>query len=166
MNVLQVVRKMTLALLLPGIVVTSSFAEEADSVSGSATANPALPPVQSQGQTEFVTGGIGRDESEVIKKEGRRWPLLLELTQGSGPRPEYISDVRIAVKDKSGNTVLDATADGPYMLIRLAPGRYSLDATHESVTLHRDLNLEKGQNRKMTLVWPEQGQGEGSKNKQ
>ena len=33
-------------------------------------------------------------------------------------------------------------------------------------TLHRDLNLEKGQNRKMTLVWPEQGQGEGSKNKQ
>src|SRR4051812_29863885 len=111
MNVLRFVRKMTLALLLPGVVVTSSFAQEADPISGSPAANAALPPVQSQGQTEFVTGGIGRDESEFMKKEGRTWPLLLELTQASASRPEYISDVQITIKDKSGNTVLDATAD-------------------------------------------------------
>jgi hypothetical protein len=163
MNVLQVVRKMTLALLLPGVVVTSSFAQEAVSISGSPAANQALPPVQSQGQTEFVTGGIGRDESEVMKKEGRTWPLLLELTQTSASRPEYISDVQITIKDKSGNTVLDVTADGPYMLIRLAPGRYSLDATYESVTLHRDVTLKKGQNRRMALVWRSQEQGSRNK---
>ena len=163
MNVLQFVRKMTLAWLLLGIVVTSSFAQEADSISDSPAAKPALPPVQSQGKTEFVTGGIGRDESELMKKEARAWPLLLELTQARAPRPEYISDVQITIKDKSGNTVLDATADGPYMLIRLAPGRYSLDATYESVTLHRDLNLEKGQSRKIALVWPTQKQGSRDK---
>ena len=49
------------------------------------------------------------------------------------------------------------------MLIRLAPGRYSLDATYESVTLHRDLKLEKGQNRRIVLVW--QSQEQGSRNK-
>ena len=50
------------------------------------------------------------------------------------------------------------------MLIRLAPGKYSLDAIYESVTLHRDLTLEKGQNRKMVLVWPSQGrEGQGQR---
>jgi hypothetical protein len=133
------------------------------SLSGSPAEDQELPPVQSQGQTEFVTGGIGRDESEVMKKEGRTWPLLLELTQTSASRPEYISDVQITIKDKSGNTVLDVTADGPYMLIRLAPGRYSLDATYESVTLHRDVTLEKGQNRRIALVWRSQEQGSRNK---
>ena len=89
--------------------------------------------------------------------------MLLELTQASASRPEYISDVQITIKDKSGNTVLDVTADGPYMLIRLAPGRYSLNATYESATLHRDVTLEKGQNRRIALVW--QSQEQGSRNK-
>ena len=90
---------------------------------------------------------------------------MLEFAQTSGGRAEYISDVQVTIKDKSGNTVLDATADGPYMLIKLAPGKYSLDAIYESVTLHRQLKLEKGQNRKVVLVWPSQlrkqeGQGQ------
>jgi hypothetical protein len=140
------------------VIAAPSFAQEAASRAESAAGSSSLPPIQSQGQTEFVTGGIGRDESEVMKREARAWPLLLELTQASAPRPEYISDVQITVKDKSGNTVLDATAEGPYMLIRLAPGKYSLDATYEAVTLHRDLKLEQGRNRKMVLVWPSQGQ--------
>jgi hypothetical protein len=71
--------------------------------------------------------------------------------------------VQITIKDKSGNTVLDVTADGPYMLIRLAPGRYSLDATYESVTLHRDVTLKKGQNRRIALVWRSQEQGSRNK---
>ena len=49
------------------------------------------------------------------------------------------------------------------MLIRLAPGKYLLDAIYESVTLHRDVKLEKGQNRRIALVWPSQEQGSRNK---
>ena len=174
MQLLKVAQTM-LRTLIPAIIAAASviaapsFAQETASTAESPAGNSSLPPIQSQGQTEFVTGGVGRDESEAMKKEGRAWPLLLELTQASAPRPEYISDVQITIKDKSGNTVLDATAEGPYMLIRLAPGKYSLDATYESATLHRDLKLEKGQNRKVVLVWPSQAgearKGEANKDK-
>jgi hypothetical protein len=159
--------------LIPAIIAASvlaapSFAQETTSTAESPAGSSSLPPIQSQGQTEFVTGGVGRDESEAIKKEGRAWPLMLEFAQASDGRAEYISDVQVTIKDKSGNTVLDATAEGPYMLIRLAPGKYSLDAIYESVTLHRTLKLEKGQNRKVVLVWlnpASEGQGNKDKDK-
>jgi hypothetical protein len=152
------IKETMLALILPGVILTSAmttaaFAEDA-STAASQAANLSLPPVQSQGQAKFVTGGIGLDESEAIKKEGRSWPLLLEFAQGRATHATYIGNAKIKLKDKSGNVVLEANAEGPYMLIKVAPGTYSLDATHESVTLHRDLKLEKGQNRKITLLWP------------
>jgi hypothetical protein len=155
---LKFIKETMLALILAGVIVTSAmttaaFAQDASTAVFSAP-SPSLPPVQSQGQTEFMTGGIGLDESEAIKKEGRSWPLMLEFAQASAPRAEYISDVNVTIRDISGNVVLDANAEGPYMLVKLAPGRYSLDATHESVTLRRDLELEKGQSRKLTLLWP------------
>ena len=68
-----------------------------------------LPQVQSQGQAEFLTGGVGKDESDAILQAANSWPLTLELSQSATPRAEYISDVQITIKDKSGNTVLDMT---------------------------------------------------------
>lgn len=123
---------------------TLSFAQE----------NPALPPVKSQGQTQFLSGGIGKDESEAILQARSSWPLTLELTQAAGPKAEYISDVQITIKDELRNTILETTAEGPYLLVKLPPGKYSLDATYNSITLHRKLNIEKGASKKMTLVWP------------
>jgi hypothetical protein len=151
-----------LALILPVVIVASAMTPAAlaqDAATAAAPQAPALslPPLQSQGQTEFIAGGIGSDESEAIRKEGRSWPLMLEFAKGGASgaagRAGYISDVKIVIRDQSGNVVLDAEAGGPFMLVKLAPGRYSLDATYESTTLHRDLKLEKGQNRKITLLW-------------
>jgi hypothetical protein len=156
------IKETILALILPVVIVTSGMTPAAFAQDAATAALPApglsLPPLQSQGQTEFLAGGIGSDESEAIRKEARSWPLMLEFAQGGASgaagHAEYISDVKIVIKDKSGNVVLDANAGGPFMLVKLAPGRYSLDATYESTTLHRDLKLEKGQNRKITLLWP------------
>lgn len=120
-----------------------------------AEANPSLPPVKSQGQTQFISGGIGKDESEAILQARRSWSLMLELTRSVDARAEYISDVQVTIKDGQGNTVLDTTADGPYLLANLLPGKYSIEATYKSVTLHRSLSLEKEPGKKITLIWPE-----------
>ncbi|MDQ3185410.1 MAG: carboxypeptidase-like regulatory domain-containing protein [Pseudomonadota bacterium] len=119
-----------------------------------AEVNPSLPTVKSQGQTQFISGGIGKDESEAILHARSSWSLMLELTQATGPRAEYISDVQITIKDELGNTVLDTTAEGPYLLVNLSPGKYSLEATYKSATLHRNLSVQKKPGKKITLVWP------------
>ncbi|MEO6824751.1 MAG: hypothetical protein ABI167_08535 [Nitrosospira sp.] len=137
-------RTIQIAILLAAVFSTSSFAEE----------NPSLPPVKSQGRTQFLSGGIGKDESGAILQARSAWPLTLELTQTAGPTAEYISDVQVTIKDELRNTVLDTIAEGPYLLVKLPPGKYSLDATYNAVTLHRKLDIQKGPGRKVTIVWP------------
>lgn len=140
-----------LALILTSAVSITGFAQVS---SDSSSVNTSLPPLQSQGQTEFLTGGIGKDESDAILHEGRSWPLMLELAQAATPRAAYISDVQVTIKDGSGNTVLETVTEGPYLLVKLPPGKYSLDATYESTKLHRDLSIQKGSSKKITLLWP------------
>lgn len=113
-----------------------------------------LPPAQSQGQVEFLSGGIGADESDAIKKEAVSWPLLLELAQAGNPRAEYISDVPVTISDESGKIVLDTVAEGPFLLVKLPPGKYSVEATYQSIKLYRQLDIRKGQHEKLTLIWP------------
>ena len=79
---------------------------------------------------------------------------MLELAQTSTPRAEYISDVPVTISDESGKIVLDTVAEGPFLLVKLPPGKYSLDATYQSIKLYRQLNIQKGQHEKLTLIWP------------
>src|SRR5215831_6264738 len=99
------------------VVLVSSFPMISFSQDSGQGGDSALPPVQSQGQTKYITGGVGKGESDAILRAGKSWSLTLELTQASGSaRPEYISEVQITIKDKSGNAVLDTLVDGPYVL--------------------------------------------------
>lgn len=142
MKIQAIIRQ--IAITLTCIFSTLSLADE----------NPLLPPVQTQGQTQFISGGIGKDESDAILQARGSWSLLLELTQAADPRAQYIGDVQIIIKDELRNTVLDTTAEGPYLLVQLPAGKYSLEATYNATTLHRKLNLQKGSGKKLTLVWP------------
>lgn len=147
MNSTKLIRTALIMILL-SMINTSVFSqEELTSI------NFSLPPIQNQGQIEFLTGGIGLDESQAILQEGGKWPLMLELAKASTPRAVYISDVQISIKDVSGTTVLETITDGPYLLAKLPQGKYSLDATYEGETLHRDFTLQQG-HKKITLLWP------------
>jgi hypothetical protein len=147
------------AFVLAGITSSPGFAQTRSDPSSTPAA---LPPVQSQGQTEYLTGGIGADESEAILQQARSWPLVLELAQSGPARAAYISDVRVTIKDGSDNVILDTVTEGPFLLVRLAPGRYSLDASYESKTLHRDVSIGKGGSNKIILLWPAPGKEGGS----
>jgi hypothetical protein len=141
--------KAGLALTFLAVFSTCGFAE-----SDNPSPSTSLPPMRSQGQVEFLSGGIGGDESDAIKKEADSWPLMLELAQASTPRAEYISDVPVTIRDESGQIVLETIAEGPFLLIKLPPGKYSLMATYQSIKLYRQLNIQKGQHEKLTLIWP------------
>ena len=143
--------KTALALIFFGIVGSPGFAQPHPD---SSFENGSLPPLQSEGPIEFLSGGIGKEQADAILREGRSWPLMLELAQGDAPNAAYISDVRVIIKDGSGNTVLDTVTEGPFLLVRLPSGKYSIEANYESTTRHRDVTIEKKGGKKITLIWP------------
>lgn len=157
MKIVKHILAAAIVFVLASIVSSPGFAQAG---SDSSSIPAALPPVQSQGQTEYLTGGIGADESDAILQEARTWPLVLELTQNGPTRAAYISDVRVTIKDGSGTMILDTVTEGPFLLVRLVPGKYSIDASYESKTLHRDVSIGKGGSNKIMLLWPAPGNEE------
>ena len=45
----------------------------------------------------------------------------------------YVSDVEITIHDHSGNSVLDARANGPWFFVKLPQGTYRVSASYEGV---------------------------------
>lgn len=111
----------------------------------SAGAYAQLPPAQHYGSIEYVTGGIGSDESTAFKQAMSHYPLALTFAQKLDGKAAYVSDVVVVIHDMHKNTVLNADANGPYFLVRLPAGAYEVYATYENKTLSRKVNVgQKG----------------------
>lgn len=122
---------------------------------GAAQAAPVqLPPVQHAGTVEFLSGSIGHDESAAIEKAAAHWPLLLEFAVKGRPRAEFAADVEVTVRDGRGHPVLHATASGPLLLARLAPGRYAVEARFAGKTLTERVRVASGHPAKAVFLWP------------
>ncbi|MGF6755499.1 carboxypeptidase regulatory-like domain-containing protein [Paraburkholderia sp. GAS334] len=117
--------------------VAGAYAQQAgDTTGGTTTDNTSagnangggLPQVQQQGDVSFTSGGVGLDESTALQAAQSQWPLSLRFT---GPGSEFLADVAVKVVDAHGAEVLDTKSRGPYMLVRLRPGRYTVHATYK-----------------------------------
>lgn len=120
---------------------------------GSAQAAP-LPPLHERGGVEYLSGGIGHDEAVAIESSAAHWPLALEFAVKDGPRADFVADVKVHVRDAEGRTALDAVARGPFLLARLAPGSYRVDATFAGETLHEKVLVTAAHSAKAVFVWP------------
>lgn len=114
----------------------------------------ALPPIHRSGQIEYLSGGIGKDESAAIESASRRWPLTLEFAVKDKQRADFAADVSVVVRDENGHSALEALAGGPFLLARLAPGRYAVDATLAGKTLHERVVVQTGHPAKSVFLWP------------
>ncbi|WP_233856164.1 carboxypeptidase regulatory-like domain-containing protein [Paraburkholderia sp. HD33-4] len=110
-----------------------------------------MPATQQQGDISFVSGGVGRDESTALRQARRQWPLSLQFT---GPGASYVADVQVRIAKAGGTTVLDTTSKGPYMLVRLPQGRYTVSATYSGVTRKQTLNVHGNGSARATFAFP------------
>lgn len=81
------------------------------------------PQPQQQGSVRFLTGGVGQSEQKDIRGEAGAYDLWLTLTRPDGA---YLADIDVAIQNASGHTVLHTRADGPFLLVKLPPGHYSV----------------------------------------
>ena len=79
---------------------------------------------------QYVSGGIGLDESEALKAAAKDYPLALTFAAQVGGKADYVADVTVAIHDGQGKPVLRATSEGPYMLVKLPAGDYKVSATY------------------------------------
>lgn len=97
-----------------------------------------LPTIYSRGQISYTSGGVGQDEEQAFKREAPNWPLALQF---SGMGGEYIADVHLSITQRDGTKVLEAVSQGPFMLVKLPPGAYTLHAEYKQQTQAKDVHV-------------------------
>jgi hypothetical protein len=131
--VMPATRKVLLGLAVIGALATVAHADEGT-----------LPAERSQGSVTYLSGGIGTDESDALKQAASRYSLSIEMSSPAAPKAEYVSDVKIDIRDQQGKTVLSTTSDGPILLAKLPPGRYTVNATKSGKSQQRDIVVGSG----------------------
>ena len=83
--------------------------------------------------------------------EGNYNLKLLFAQQGSG---EYLAEIGVKVVDGKGATVLDATSEGPFMLVKLPAGSYKVVAVNEGVSQTKPVTISAKGSASLAFYWP------------
>jgi len=110
-------------------------------VSGVLAQGAGLPPEQRAGDVVFVTGGVGDAEAAAFKGAMASYPLTVEIVQSNAGRGQYTAGATVEIRRRTGDVVLNTRADGPFLLVRLPPGEYRVDATFGGRTLTKDVSI-------------------------
>jgi len=122
------------------------------SSSAHATVNP---PIRMTHGIEYMSGGIGSDEAKLMETVAPRWPATFEFAIKDHKGAEFASDVRVTVRDSHGTVLLDnVESAGPFMVARLDPGTYEVEARLRGNTLKQTLQLRPGAPARVAFVWP------------
>lgn len=113
-----------------------------------------LPPVFAHGPVSYVSGGVGADEATAMKEAARAFPLeILFVEKAESGRRAYSADNQVVVLDAGGNTVLNTSSDGPYMLIDLPPGRYTVVAEDDGRYQKQITRISPGGHQRIVFQW-------------
>lgn len=104
-----------------------------------------------QGSVAYVSGGIGSQEQQALHDAESNYNLkLLFARQGSG---EYLASVQVRIVDAKDTTVLDATAEGPLMLVKLPAGAYSVIASYEGASQKKQAAVATKTTTSLSYYW-------------
>jgi len=103
---------------------------------------------------QYISGGIGSEESDAMLLLGKKWPLTLEFAQDHPQRPLWVADVQVKITNSKKKVIFDALSDGPILLIELPADQYEIEAKFEERTLKRKIKLEQGKPVKLPIIWP------------
>ena len=122
---------------------------------GIAAAQAPLPPVKTSGAIQYLSGGIGSDESQAIDAIASQWPLTLEFAVNANPKPTFAADVAVTIRN-GADTVFQTTATGPFLLVKLPPGNYKVDAVFKGQTVSHPVTVTAGKPARQSFLWPAQ----------
>jgi len=109
-----------------------------------------LPPAQIRGDIAWLSGGVGMSQAKAFENAEARYPLTLEFIlrpDRKGAPVEFTAAIPTTITDSHGKQVLSATSQGPFMLLRLPEGRYTVVAEHRGHKIERHVFVGRGHHR-------------------
>jgi hypothetical protein len=153
MNTIRTIRTNSLALALAVSLLGSAFLEPTlvPALIPSASANSDNAVVQkTPGGVSYVSGGVGTDSIDHLNTLAGNFNLKLVFALNSG---SYVSDVKVAIADAKGRTILDTTSDGPWLLTRLPAGNYQVVATLSGKAVRHQVAVGEAKLRTVDFRW-------------
>ena len=87
-----------------------------------------MPAEQGTGDIRYVSGGVGEADAKTFEAEMDRYALAIELLERTGRGSEFTADATVEILE-AGKPVLRTKSSGPFVLVNLPAGNYSVEAT-------------------------------------
>ncbi len=95
--------------------------------------------IRTASQVNFVTGGIGDDERQLIEAAYGDYNVHITSASVSGA---FVEDTQVVIRNAAGAEELHVEA-GPLLYVQLPVGRYTVEATHGAEVQKRKLTVAK-----------------------
>lgn len=82
-----------------------------------------------QDNSMLISGGVGDDDLAHMKSIENQYNIKLLIAEQNGT---FLSNVKVHIEDKKGQTVADTTTEGPILLAKLPAGTYKITATRRN----------------------------------
>lgn len=128
----------------------SAFLVSTFALLSAGVANAVIDGNTAQGEP-YVSGGIALDERDAL--DARRADFSLWIATAAKKTGSYLADVRVKIADAAGKIVLDTKLDGPWLLVNLKPGRYTVDASFGKQALRKTTTIPKSGRREMLFYF-------------
>ncbi|MGZ8270830.1 MAG: carboxypeptidase-like regulatory domain-containing protein [Methylophilus sp.] len=106
------------------------------------------------GDVNYVSGGIGESELEMMQGRAKDYSLEFVFVQKLKQKEEYLADVKVKIQDAHHNVVLETVAEGPYLFLNLPKGRYSVSAEYKGDVKLRNVVVNTKKHQKVVFWWP------------
>ncbi len=104
-----------------------------------------------RGGIETACAGIGLDD-----RNDPRWAAYNVRVEVSNPRAEYLVGAVVEVRDAKGHVLTTiAQCDAPWVLLRMAPGAYVVEARLGELTRSARVAAPKAGQQRVVLQFPE-----------
>jgi hypothetical protein len=113
-----------------------------------------LPEQHVAGKVTYVTGGIGKDEANALKRAAPAYPLeVMFVRKGEAGQRDYAAGDKVEIRDARGRILLNTETDGPFLLAKLPPGHYSIEASNEGMSQTRSVTVNPGRHARVIFEW-------------
>lgn len=105
---------------------------------------------QTYNQIAVINGGVSLDEAAMVKQMASRYPLRVVMSGRGGDY--YVAD-RMSIS-RDGRVVAQIPDAGPWLLLDVPPGRYTLTGIFNGVEMQRQVTVAQGSGTTVHWVVP------------
>lgn len=109
------------------------------------------PALRSDHGIDYRTGGVGTDERDALFAATGDYGL--KLVFAAKEKSDYLAEVEVKIADAKGATVFAASDTGPYLFVKLPPGKYSVTATHGGRAQTQRVTVSAGRQASAGFYW-------------